>query len=75
MSEKLPAVKPKKLIRVLRQVGFVIDHQTGSHAVLFRSTDRRRVVVPIHNRDLGTGLLAKIIVDAGMTKEEFKSLL
>lgn len=75
MSEKLPAIKPKKLIRVLRQVGFVIDHQTGSHVILFRSSDHRRVVVPMHNRDLGTGLLAKIIVDAGLTKEEFKDLL
>jgi predicted RNA binding protein YcfA (HicA-like mRNA interferase family) len=75
MSEKLPAVKPKKLIRVLRQIGFEIDHQTGSHVILFRSSDRRRVVVPMHSRDLGIGLLAKIIADAGLTKEQFKDLL
>lgn len=75
MSKKLPAVRPKKLIRVLRQIGFEIDHQTGSHNILFRSADRRRVVVPMHNRDLGIGLLARIIVDAGLTKDEFSDLL
>jgi len=72
---KLPVVKPKKLIRVLRQIGFVIDHQEGSHVTLFHTADHRRVVVPMHNRDLGIGLLAKIISDAGLTNEEFTDLL
>lgn len=72
---KLPAVKPKKLIRILRQIGFEIDHQEGSHVTLWRVSDHRRVVVPMHNRDLGIGLLAKIISDASLTKEEFINLL
>jgi predicted RNA binding protein YcfA (HicA-like mRNA interferase family) len=75
VSNKLPAVKPKKLIRTLQQIGFEIDHQTGSHVTLLHAADHRRVVVPMHNRDLGTGLLLKIIADAGLTKEEFKKLL
>ena len=75
MSDKLPAVRAKKLIRVLHQVGFEIDHQTGSHVTLFRESDHRRVVVPMHNRDLGIGLLARILADAGLTKDEFRKLL
>ncbi len=72
---KLPAIKPRVMIRALERVGFVIDHQTGSHVILFRTTDHKRVVVPVHNRDLGTGLLLKILADAGLTRTEFEQLL
>ncbi len=75
MSDKLPAIKPRKLVQVLQRLGFEIDHQSGSHITLYRESDHRRVIVPMHNRDLGIGLLAKIIADAGLTKEEFKELL
>ena len=75
MSDKLPAVKPRKLIRALQKVGFQIDHQVGSHVTLLRQSDHRRVIVPVHTRDLGVGLLVKIIADAGLTKDEFKELL
>ena len=75
MSDKLPAVKPRKLIRALRQVGFEVDHQSGSHVTLLRAADHRRVIVPMHNRDLGIGLLLKILADAGLTKDELKELL
>ena len=53
---RLPTVTPRQLIAALQRVGFEIDHQTGSHVVLRRASDGRRVVVPWHNRDLGRGL-------------------
>lgn len=75
MSHFLPSLKPKQVVRALKKAGFVEDHQEGSHLTLLRASDKRRVVVPIHNRDLGTGLLNKIVADAGLTKQEFKELL
>ncbi len=75
MRDKLPSVRPKDLIRVLQRIGFEVDHQSGSHVTLFRESDHRRVVVPMHNRDLGIGLLLKIIADAGLSRDEFKKLL
>ena len=69
---KLPIVKPKQVIRALRDAGFYLHHQTGSHARLIHSTDpTRRVTVPVHNKDIPRGTLANIIRQAGMTIEEF----
>ena len=73
MSKKLPAVKPKMVIRALKRNGFVIDHATGSHYVLMK--EKLRVVVPYHNRDLKPGTFASVIAQAGLTVEEFLDLL
>jgi predicted RNA binding protein YcfA (HicA-like mRNA interferase family) len=59
----------------LERAGFEVDHQTGSHTVLRRASDGRRVVVPWHSRDLGRGLTLRIIKDAGLTRDEFAELL
>ena len=67
---RLPSLKPKELIRVFRRLGFVVDHQTGSHVVL-RHPDGRRTVIAIHARELKRGTLLGIIKQAGYTSEEF----
>jgi len=72
---RLPTIKPVQMIKALRKAGFELDHQTGSHVVLWRSEDNRRVVVPRHSRDLGRGLTLRIIKSAGLTREEFLELL
>jgi len=72
---RLPTLKPREIIRVLEHAGFEIDHQTGSHIVLRRTTDNCLVVVPWHNRDLGRGLALRIIKSAGLTRDEFIELL
>ena len=72
---RLPTVTPRQLVGVLEKVGFEIDHQTGSHVVLLRSSDGARVVVPWHNRDLGRGLTLRIIKSAGLTRDEFSELV
>jgi predicted RNA binding protein YcfA (HicA-like mRNA interferase family) len=72
---KLPAVRPSDLARVARKIGFVLDRQRGSHAVYYREADRRRVVIPMHHRDLKAGTLHGILDDMGMTREQLISLL
>jgi predicted RNA binding protein YcfA (HicA-like mRNA interferase family) len=57
---RLPMVRPRQVVRALEQVGFEIDHQTGSHVVLWRASDGSRVVVPWHSRDLGWRTIAPI---------------
>jgi predicted RNA binding protein YcfA (HicA-like mRNA interferase family) len=58
---RLPMVTPRQVVRALEQVGFEIDHQTGSHVVLWRASDDSRLVVHWHSRDLGRGLTLRII--------------
>jgi predicted RNA binding protein YcfA (HicA-like mRNA interferase family) len=72
---RVPTVMPRQLVEALEKVGFEIDHQTGSHVVLWRAGDGVRVVVPWHNRDLGRGLTLRIIKSAGLTRDEFEELI
>jgi len=75
VSQKLPSVKPKELIRVLESQGWQVDRVRGSHHVLVHEIERRAIVVPVHNRDLKTGTLTAILRNAGITREEFRELL
>lgn len=72
---RLPTVTPRQLVEALEKAGFEIDHQTGSHVVLWRASNGARVVVPWHNRDLGRGLMLRIIKSAGLTRDEFEDLI
>lgn len=73
---KLPAVKPKRVIRALERAGFEIHHTTGSHYILKHpGAPGLRVTVPYHNQDLKRGTLASILNQAGITVDEFLSFL
>ncbi len=61
------------VVRVLRKTGYEWDHTEGSHMVLLSATGRR-ITVPRH-RELGRGILLKIVKQAGLTREEFLELL
>ncbi len=71
---KLPAITPKKMIRVLNRLGFFHSHGRGSHQ-LFQHTNGKAVVVPIHNKDIPKGTLHGILKDLEIPKEEFINLL
>jgi predicted RNA binding protein YcfA (HicA-like mRNA interferase family) len=77
MAPALPVLRPKRVLRALLRAGFIIHHQTGSHAQL-RHSERPhlRVTVPRHDRfDLPQGVLRSILRQAEMTVEEFLELL
>lgn len=70
-----PAVTGDRVIKALRKVGFEKVRQKGSH-VRLKHEDGRVVTVPIHaKKTIGVGLLAKILRDAELTREEFINLL
>ena len=71
---KLPAIKPRQVIRFLEQNGFVLD-PSGSHFIFYHPTSRRRAVVPSHNRDLPKGTLLSLLREAGFTREELLDFL
>ena len=73
MAGKLPALKPKVVIRALERNGFIVHRVTGSHYILKKN--KLRVTVPYHGKDLKPGTLASIIEQAGLTVEEFRDLL
>lgn len=73
MSERLPTLSARQIIRILESHGFTQVRQSGSHAI-FRHTDGRGTTVPIHGkRDLGRGLLRQIMRDAGLTEGDLRA--
>ncbi len=75
MTELQP-VKPEKLLRVLKKLGYELVHVRGSHHI-FKNAEGKRITIPIHSGKLiGKGLLLEIIKeDLQLTKEEFYKLL
>ncbi len=72
---KLPAIKPRQVIRFLERNGFVLDHTSGSHFIYFHAASRRRAVVPTHNRDLPKGTLMSLLREAGFSREDLIDFL
>lgn len=67
---KLPSITPRKLIKILSKMGFVIDHQTGSHVTMRHPITRCRAVIPYHNKDIPKGTLSAILRESGISKQE-----
>jgi len=72
---RLKQIKPRELVKALKQVGFEEYNQRGSHLILVNEERDLQTSVPIHTGDIGRGLLKKILKQVKLTEEEFKELL
>jgi len=70
---KLRPLHSEDVLRALKRAGFEIIRQRGSH-VRLKHEDGRTVTVPMH-KEIGRGLLRKIIRDAELSVDEFLALL
>ena len=69
------AVTGKELLAALRKVGFSVVRSKGSHHFI-RHSDGKSTVVPMHSGEtLGPGILASILRDVKLTREELQDLL
>jgi len=72
---RLPQLTGRELVRFLKSQGFAEDRQTGSHLTLWHEERRVAVTVPIHTgADIGRGLAARILKDAGFSVEDYLRL-
>ncbi len=72
---RLPSLTGKELIAALKRSGFEVVRIRGSHNFLQHS-DGRTVVVPVHSGEtIGPGLLAKILRDTDLTRDELRKHL
>ena len=75
MPRKLPILSGKEVVKALSKVGYVFDHQRGSHMVLRRAIPpHRRIAVPNYD-EIPRGTLRAIISEAGLTDAQFLDLL
>jgi len=59
-------MSPSRLIKLLRQHDFVFIRQSGSHAIFKNDRNKKKIVVPIHSKDIPKGTLHAILKDAGI---------
>jgi len=76
MSQNLPVVSGRQLLRALQKAGFVMLRQKGSHVSLEKRTSEGywRTIVPMH-REIRPGTLVDILNQSGITKDQLRNLL
>jgi predicted RNA binding protein YcfA (HicA-like mRNA interferase family) len=71
---QLPVVSGRKARRAFERTGWTFNRQRGSHMILVKDGVPVNLSIPDH-RELDRGLLRGLIRDAGLTVEQFLSLL
>ncbi len=66
---RLSNISGRAAVKVFSKFGYVLDHQTGSHMILWHET-RPTLSIPDHH-ELAPGLLRGLIRKAGLTVDEF----
>ncbi len=73
---ELPRTTGSEAIAAFEKAGFEVVRKRGSHRMMKKSGHRYTLSIPDHGKKpLGTGLLDTQIGVAGLTREEFISLL
>jgi predicted RNA binding protein YcfA (HicA-like mRNA interferase family) len=72
---RLPRITGREVVAALRKAGFEVARIKGSHHFL-RHADGRGTVVPVHaGETIGPGLLAAILRDCEIDRNDFAALL
>ncbi len=73
---KLPFIKDRELIRVLKKLGFFEHPERGTSHLVFAHSDGRRTVVSRHpGKDIPRGTLRAILRDINTSTQQFNKIL
>ncbi|MDR3642602.1 MAG: type II toxin-antitoxin system HicA family toxin [Candidatus Doudnabacteria bacterium] len=67
---KLPVLTARRIIKLLKRNGFILDHATGAHYIFYNAARDRHVTVPYHAKDLPKGTLLSILDQAGLDRKD-----
>jgi predicted RNA binding protein YcfA (HicA-like mRNA interferase family) len=67
------SIKRRDLIRALKQIGFDGPYPGGSHQYMEKEQLKVRIPNP-HRGDISKGLLATVLEQAGISREEWEQL-
>ena len=72
---RLPVVSGRDLVKAFSRIGYLNDHQRGSHITLRQEFPPfRRLTIPDH-KEIAKGTLRAILREGGITLKEFLELL
>ncbi len=64
----------REMVKVLHRIGFVVDHQRGSHIFLHNLEKNISIVVPNH-KEIKKGTLNSILKKANISIKDLKELV
>lgn len=64
----------KEVVKALRRIGFVVDHQRGSHIFMHNLQRNISVIVPAH-KELKKGTLQNILRKVGIATNDLQELV
>ncbi len=70
---KIGPIKRNDLIHYLRRCGFEGPFPGTKHGIMAKGSQRLHIPNP-HHGDISTGLLVRILKQAGISKEEWETL-
>ena len=73
MSHYLKLCSGAAAVKKFKRAGWIVDQQVGSHIMLVKVGYPYTLSVPQH-KELGIGLLKKLLKQAGLSVEEFNTL-
>jgi len=73
MSLRLKLCSGAEAVKKFKRAGWMVDRQVGSHVMLVKSDYLYTLSVPQH-RELGIGLLKKLLKQAQLSVEQFNEL-
>ena len=73
MSQQLILCSGLKASKKFQRAGWQVDRQVGSHLMLVKDGFPYTLSIPLH-KELGIGILKKLVNLSGLTNEEFNNL-
>ena len=72
---KLNIISTKKMMKILKLLGFELIRTKGSHHFFFNSKTGKTTTIPVHgNEDLGVGIVKEILRDIELDIEHYERL-
>jgi predicted RNA binding protein YcfA (HicA-like mRNA interferase family) len=69
---KLPRASGEKHVAAFKRAVWTINHIEGSHYIMIKEGSNVHLSIPVHKgKDLGIGLLKKLIEKAGLKNEQY----
>ncbi len=73
MSPKIKLCSGDQVVKKLQRIGWEISRQKGSHVMMTKSDYLYTLSIPQH-KELGIGILSKIVKQANLTIDKFNEL-
>ncbi len=70
----LSNISGKEAAKVFKKIGYYIDHQEGSHMILYNEKQGYPPLTIPEHKELAPGLLSAQIKKAGLTNQKFNQL-